>query len=106
MRHLDLGLVDVCFPGRVDPGLGWHRRRHGDFADEAVRVSLVCLCQELLTGGMAGLGLAVMHLVGGHQSDADVMVILIVPSEKRRQNVLASSMQPKRLGNCGWYFRV
>jgi hypothetical protein len=82
MRHLDLGLVDVCFPGRVDPGLGWHRRRHGDFADEAFRVCLVCLCQDVLTGGMDGLGLAVMHLVGGHQSDADVMVILVVPSEE------------------------
>jgi hypothetical protein len=26
--------------------------------------------------------------------------------KKRRQKARASSMQPKRLGNCGWYFRV
>jgi len=28
---------------------------------------------------MDGVGLAVMHLVRGHQADADVMVILVVP---------------------------
>jgi hypothetical protein len=31
---------------------------------------------------MDDAGLAEMHLVGRHQSDADVMVILVVPSEE------------------------
>jgi hypothetical protein len=31
---------------------------------------------------MDGFGLTVMHLVGRHQSDADVMVILIIPGEE------------------------
>ena len=31
---------------------------------------------------MNGVGLAVMHLVWGHQADADVMVILVVPGEE------------------------
>src|SRR3954470_15323912 len=106
MRHLDLGLVDVCFPGRVDPGLGWHRRRHGDFADEALWIGLVCLCQDVLTGGMDGLGLAVMHLVGGHQSNADVMVTLIVPSEEAAAECPGILNAAETLGDCGWYFRV
>src|ERR1700760_2869281 len=79
---MNLGLVDVCFPGWVDPSLGGHRRRHGGFAHEAFRVGLVCLRQDVLTGGMNGIGLAVMHLVWGHQADADVMVILVVPGEE------------------------
>ena len=75
-------MVDVCCPGWVDPGLGRHRRRHGGFAYEAFRVGLVCLRQDVLTGGMDGVGLAVMHLVRGHQADTDVMVILVVPGEE------------------------
>jgi hypothetical protein len=43
---------------------------------------LVCQCQDILTCGMDDAGLAEMHLVGRHQSDADVMVILVVPSEE------------------------
>ena len=43
---------------------------------------MVCLRQDILTGGMDGVGLAVMHLVWGHQADADVMVILVVPGEE------------------------
>ena len=31
---------------------------------------------------MDGIGLAVMHLVRGHQADAAVMVILVVPGEE------------------------
>ena len=43
---------------------------------------MVCLRQDVLTGGMDDLGLTVMHLVGRHQSDADVMVLLVVPGEE------------------------
>jgi hypothetical protein len=73
-----LGLVDVCCPRWVDPGLGRHGRRHGCFAHEAFRFCLVCLRQHVLAGGMDGLSLAVVHLIRRHQSDADVMVILVI----------------------------
>ena len=62
--------------------MGRHRRWHGCFAHKAFRVCLICLCQDVLTGGMDDLGLAVMHLVGRHRPDADVMVILVVPGEE------------------------
>jgi hypothetical protein len=48
---------------------------------EAFRVCLVCLGLDVLAGSMDGPGLAVMHLVWRHQSDADVMVILMVLSQ-------------------------
>ena len=62
--------------------MGRHRRWHGCFAHKAFRVCLIGLCQDVLTGGMDGVGLAVMHLVRGHQADAEVMVILVVPGEE------------------------
>ena len=35
-----------------------------------------------LTGGIDGVGLAIMHLIWGHQADPDVMMILVVPIEE------------------------
>ena len=70
------------FWGGVDPGLCRHRRRHGCFAYEAFWVGLIGLGQDILAGGMDGVGLAIMHLVRRHQPDADMMVILVVPGEE------------------------
>jgi hypothetical protein len=66
-----------------------------------------------LAGGLDSFGLAVMDLIGCHQAEAGMVVVLIVPGEEAAADVwaqgpkrLASSTQPKRLGNSGWYFRV
>ena len=67
---------------RVDPGCRGFRRRFWRAADEALRVCLVGLYQDLLAGGMDDVSLAVMHLVGRHQSNTDVVVILVVPGEE------------------------
>ena len=78
-----------------------HRRRYGGFAHEAFRVGLVCLRQDILTGGLDGVGLAVMHLVRGHQADADVMVILVVPGEEAAAEgpgILDTAEAPGELG--------
>ena len=40
-----------------------------------------------------------------HEIDAGMVVILIVPVEEVAAEG-SGSMQPKRFGNCGWYFRV
>jgi hypothetical protein len=79
----------------IGGGTGVLRTKRSGFAWYAAR-------QDVLAGGMDDLGLAEMHLIRRHQSDADVMVILVVQVKKRRQNARASSMQPKRLENCGW----
>ena len=50
--------------------------------NEAFRVCLVCLGQDVLAGGMNDLGVTVMHLVRRHQSDANVMMILVLPGEE------------------------
>ena len=44
------------------------------------------------------VGLAVVDLVGCHQADAQMVVASLYQSKKARQKVLASWMQPKRLG--------
>ena len=58
-----------------------------------------------LAYGVDLFGLAVMDLVWCHEIDAGMVVILIVPVEEVAAEG-SGSMQPKRFGNCGWYFRV
>ena len=40
------------------------------------------MIEGLLAGGMNGVGLAVMNLVRGHQTDPGVVMVLIVPVEE------------------------
>ena len=39
-------------------------------------------CEGLLAGGVNGIGLTVMHLVRGHEADAGVVVIPVIPIEE------------------------
>jgi hypothetical protein len=41
-----------------------------------------------LTGGVDGFGLAVMDLIGRHQAETGMMVVLIVPGEEAATEVL------------------
>jgi hypothetical protein len=67
---------------RIDPGWGWFVRRSGRLVDEALRVVAECLIECDLTRGVSSIGLAVVNLVRSHQSDATVVVVLIVPIEE------------------------
>lgn len=75
-------MVVSRFLGWVDPGSGWHGGWFGHFADEAFRVCLVGAGEDLLSGGVDGVCLAVMDLIGCHQANAGMMVVLIVPGEE------------------------
>jgi hypothetical protein len=44
--------------------------------------------EGLLASGMDGVGVAVMDLIGGHQADPGMVMILIVPSEEAAAEVL------------------
>jgi hypothetical protein len=66
--------------------------------DEALRVIAERLVECSLTRGMNGIGPAVMHLVRCHQTDAGMVMVVVVQSKNRRQKLLASSMQPKLSG--------
>ena len=66
-----------------------------------------------MSRGMDVVSLAVVDLVRGHEAEAGMMVVLVVPGEEAAADVwaegpkrLASSTQPNRLGNSGWYFNV
>jgi hypothetical protein len=98
---------------RIDPhgrGLdGWL----GRLFDEALGIGVEGVIEGPLSGGLEVVGLAVVDLVRGHEADPGMVVVLVVPSDDAAADVwaqgpkrLASSMQPKRSGNSGWYVRV
>jgi hypothetical protein len=69
-------------------------------SDEAFRVSV----EGVIKGGLAGsvdcVGLAVMHLIGRHQADAGMVMLLIVPIEEaaaERLGILDAAEAPWKL---------
>ncbi len=67
----------------VDPDRRWLFWWHGRFFDEAFRVGGEGGAQGDLAGGVDGVGLAVMHLVGCHQSEGHMVMRLVIPCEER-----------------------
>ena len=57
-------------------------RRFWRFFDEALRVGAEGAIEGFLAGRMDRIGLAVMDLIGRHQADAGMMMVLVVPIEK------------------------
>ncbi len=54
----------------------------GYFIDEAIRVVLEGLIEGFLSCGVNLVGLSIVDLVGRHQADADVVMLLVVPGEE------------------------
>ena len=67
---------------RVDPGCGGFGWRVWRFIYEAVAVLRERTVERVLAGRMDGISLTEVHLVGCHQPDAAVVVILVVPIEE------------------------
>src|SRR5665213_2071737 len=67
---------------RIDPGGGRFCRRYRRLVDEALRVVAERLIERELASGVDGIGLTVVHLVRSHQTDAAMVVILVVPIEE------------------------
>jgi hypothetical protein len=72
----------LCFERRVDPGGGWFSGRAWRHSDEAFWVGLEGAIEGFLAGVINLFGLAVMDLIGRHQTDAGVVMVAIVPVEK------------------------
>src|SRR5450759_4721383 len=51
-------------------------------SDEAFRVSVEGAIEDVLASGVDCVGLTVMHLIGRHQADAGMMMLLIIPIEE------------------------
>jgi hypothetical protein len=66
----------------IDPGGGRFCRRNRRLVDEALRVVAERLIERELASGVDGIGLAVVYLVRSHQTDAAMVVILVVPIEE------------------------
>src|SRR5208283_3501356 len=54
----------------------------GLLSDEAFRVSVEGAIEGVLAGGVDCVSLTVMYLIGRHQADASVVMLLIVPVEE------------------------
>ena len=67
---------------RVDPGCGGFGWWVWRFIYEAVAVLRERTVERVLAGRMDGISLTEVHLVGCHQPDAAVVVILVVPIEE------------------------
>ena len=67
---------------RVDPDGGGFLRWRGRFVNEAVRVGAESEIEDGLACGMDLVGLAEMDLIGCHKSDAEMVVVVIVPVEE------------------------
>src|SRR5665811_1192573 len=66
----------------IDPGRDWLCRRFGLLSNEAFRVSVEGAIEDVLASGVDCVGLTVMHLIGRHQADAGMMMLLIIPIEE------------------------
>ena len=63
----------------IDPSRDRLCGRFGLLSDEAFGVSAECAVECDLAGGVDLVGLTVVHLVGRHQADTGMVMILIVP---------------------------
>jgi hypothetical protein len=68
--------------GRIDPCGGWFVGRCRRFSDEAFGVFTERQVESDLASGVHGIGLAVVHLVRGHETDPGVVMVLVVPIEE------------------------
>ncbi len=76
--------------------MGWTRSA----IDEAVWVGAEGLVEGLLAGGVDVVGLSVVNLIGGHEADAEMMIVLVVPIEEgSAKRSWRPGWKPKRLGN-------
>src|SRR5271157_5661399 len=73
---------DLFRRGRVDPCGGWFGWWYWRFLDESLGIFTECLIKRDLAGHMNGVDLAIMHLVGGHQTDPGMVMVLVVPVEE------------------------
>ena len=67
---------------RIDPSCDRLCRWFGLLSDETFGVSAEGAVERYLARGVDGISLTIVHLVGRHQADAGVVMVLIVPIEE------------------------
>ncbi len=74
--------------GGIDPDGGRFGWRHGRVFHEPLGCMTERLIECGLPGGMHRVGLAIVDLVGCHQSETDMVMIVIVPAEEATAELL------------------
>src|SRR5688500_18799918 len=72
----------------VDPDGRGFSRWLGRFLDEAFGIGAEGVIEGALSGGVDIVGLAVVNLVGRHEADPGMVVVLVVPGEEAAAEVL------------------
>jgi hypothetical protein len=90
---------------RVDPRGGRFIRRIRWFVDKAVWVFPECLIQHDMTCGMDRIGLSVVDLVWGHQTEPGMMMTLVAPIEEAPAKCFRILDTANPLGECRLVFQ-
>ena len=92
--------------GWIDPCGGWLGGRLWWLVDETLWGIAACLIEGLLACGVDGIYLAIVDLVWGHEADAGVVVVLVIPGEELAAEGLGilDATEPLRKSKCsrGW----
>ena len=88
----------------IDPHGGGFSRWLGRLLDEAFGIDAESVIKGPLSGGMDVVGLAVVDLVGRHETDPSMVVVLIVPGEEAAAEVLGVLNAAEALGEFGLVF--
>ena len=72
----------------IDPDGGGFGGWYGGLFDEALGIGVEGVVEGPLSGGVDVVGLAVVDLVGGHEAEAGMVMVLVVPGEEAAAEVL------------------
>ncbi len=88
----------------IDPHGGGFSRWLGRLLDEAFGIGAEGVIEGPLSGGVDIVGLAVVDLVGRHETDPGMVVVLIVPGEEAAAEVLGVLNAAEARGEFGLVF--
>lgn len=91
---------------RVDPGGGWELGGRGDLPDEPFGIVEVGVEEHIGAVLAQRLGAVVVDVCGGVVADTEDHPHILTSGRTLGQKPRASSIEPNRSGNVGWYFRV
>ena len=88
----------------IDPHGGGFSRWLGRLLDEAFGIDAESVIKGPLSGGMDVVGLAVVDLVGRHETDPSMVVVLIVPGEEATAELFGILDAAEAAGEFGLVF--
>ena len=90
---------------RIDPDGGGLGGWHEGLLDEALGLGVEGAIEGPLSGGMDVVSLAVVDLVWGHEAEARMVMVLVVPGEEAAAEVLGILNAAEALWELGLVFQ-